>query len=908
MGASLALQGLAGCSRFPPDKVVPYVNPPEDKPLAWPEYYATAMPVEGFARGILVESNLGRPTKIEGNPDHPESLGATDAVTQAAILSLYDPDRSRTPVREGRAGTWRAFEEEWDQLRVGAIELGGKGMAVLSEPTSSPSLLREIGLFLAAFPGARWYQHTALAAYEVDGVQPDYDLGKADIVFSIGSDFLFRHPACLRYSRAFARRRRVGGNERRAPLLYALEPTPTVTGAMADFRLPASPGRVRLVLDALARAVEGGPPDRPALAEAESQFVESLGRAVRAEGVVALCVAGPEQDGDVQRWALAMNERLAGGTGAFRANPPVRSDSDRRAAGNLDALAESIAQGDTQTLIVLGPNPAYTAPASMGFPGLLGRVPFAIHLGSHRDETGALCRWHIPEANFLETWMDLRAYEGSTAILQPLIEPLYEGRSALEVLRRLRGPGAASGYGIVRETWGENLGTAAFEKTWAGWLRRGVVDGPALPAIPGRSRRPVPALGRGEPAPGKYLVLAPDPNVLDGRWANNAWLQELPKPQNHLVWDNAAMLSPDLASQLGVQNGDIVRLSAGAMSLEAAAWVAPGQAADCVGLSLGYGRTRAGLSGNNRGFDAYQLRPTGNAWTVPGLSVAKTGRHYPLVSTQHHFEMEGRAPVRVVAEGQRGWAGRKEGGSLFPSWEGGAYAWGMSIDLNACIGCNACVVACQAENNIPVVGKDQVSRGREMHWIRIDQYFEGSPDSPRFLHQPVPCMHCENAPCELVCPVGATVHSSEGLNEMVYNRCVGTRYCSNNCPYKVRRFNFLDYRSGRGALVDLQKNSDVTVRERGVMEKCTYCVQRINAARIAAEKDQRTIRDGEIRTACEQACPVEAIVFGNVADPDSRASRLKRDPTNYSLLEEQNTRPRTTYLAKVRRSEWGSVA
>ncbi len=909
MGASLALGGMAGCSRFPEDKVVPYVNPPENKPMAGQEYYATAMPVEGFARGILVASNLGRPTKIEGNPDHPESLGATDAVTQAAILSLYDPDRSRTPVRDGRPGAWRTFEEEWDEVRGGAIASGGKGMAVLTEPTSSPSLLREIGLFLAAFPEARWYQHTALAGYEVDGIQPDYDLERAEIVFSIGGDFLFRHPACLRYSRALARRRRVAGNERKAPLHYALEPTPTVTGAMADFRLPASPGRLRFVLDAVAHAVEGGPADRPAsLSEAESQFVESLGKALRLEGAVAVCLAGPEQDGDVQRWALAMNDRLAGGTGAFRANRPVRSDNDRRAAGNLEALAESMARGDTERLIVLGPNPAYTAPASLGFSGLLGRVPFAIHLGSHRDETGALCRWHLPEADFLETWMDLRAYGGSTAILQPLIEPLFEGRSALEVLRRLREPGAASGYEIVRETCRENLGTDAFETRWAGWLQRGLVDGAALPAAPGRSLRPFPIVGKSEPARGKYLVLAPDPSVLDGRWANNAWLQELPKPLNHLVWDNAATLSPALASELGVQNGDIVRLSAGPMSLEAAAWVAPGQAADCIGLTLGYGRTRAGVVGNNRGFDAYQLRPAGNTWMVPGLSVARTGRQYPLVTTQHHFEMAGRAPVRIVAEGQRGLAPSKQGGSLFPPWEVGAYAWGMSIDLNACIGCNACVVACQAENNIPVVGKDQVSRGREMHWIRIDQYFEGSPDNPRVLHQPVPCMHCENAPCELVCPVAATVHSSEGLNQMVYNRCVGTRYCSNNCPYKVRRFNFLDYRSGRGSLVDLQKNPDVTVRERGVMEKCTYCVQRINAARIAAEKDQRTIRDGEIRTACEQACPVEAIVFGNVADPNSRVSRLKRDPTDYSLLGEQNTRPRTTYLAKVRRSDRGSGA
>ncbi len=587
--------------------------------MAWPEYYATAMPVEGFARGILVKSNLGRPTKIEGNPDHPESLGATDAITQAAILSLYDPDRSRTPMREGRPATWCALEDEWDQIRGRATVSQGKGIALLSEPTSSPSLLREIGLFLAAFPEARWYQHTALAGYEIEGIQPDYDLAQVDIVFSICSDFLFRHPASLRYSRTLARRRKGGEIKGKAALHYAIEPTPTLTGAMADFRLPASPGRMRVLLDAIARAMEGSQADgASALSESESQFVESLGRAVRSEGALAVCLAGPEQDPDIQRWALAMNDRLAAATGAFRANPPTRSDNDPRAAGKLGALADSMSRGQIDTLVMLGPNPAYTAPASIEFSALLARVPVAIHLGSHQDETGVLCRWHLPEANFLETWMDLRAYDGTAAILQPLIEPLHDGRSALEVLRRMRVPGLASGYEIVRETWRENLGTDAFEAKWADWLQKGVVDRRSEAKLPVRPRHSFPLLGSTGAASGNFLVLAPDPNVLDGRWANNAWLQELPKPLSHLVWDNAATVSPALASELGVENGDIVRLSFGSQSLEAAAWVTPGQAADSVGLSLGYGRTRAGRSGNERGFDAYRLRPADNDRVVPG--------------------------------------------------------------------------------------------------------------------------------------------------------------------------------------------------------------------------------------------------------------------------------------------------
>jgi Fe-S-cluster-containing dehydrogenase component/anaerobic selenocysteine-containing dehydrogenase len=909
MGASLAFGGLAGCARRAADTIVPYVTPPEDRPATWPDYYATAVPVEGFGRGILVESILGRPTKIEGNPDHPESLGATDAITQAAILSLYDPDRSRTPLHEGRPATWPEFEADWSSRKAALDGVRGRGLALLTEPTTSPSLLREIGLFLAAFPAARWYQHTALAGYEVDGIQPDFDFGKTDIVFAIGSDFLFRHPACLRYSRDFSKRRRSGVAMGRSTRLYAMEATPTLTGALADFRLPASPARVRLLLDELARSLESGwAPAAERFSAGEIQFVASLSKALRAQDLVAVCIAGAEQDADIQRWALAMNERLGRDAGAYARIPSIRSDTDRRASGDLEALAASISQGEVEALCILGPNPAYTAPEPLGFPALLSRVPHTVHLGSHHDETGVACRWHLPEAHFLESWSDLRAYGGGTTILQPLIEPLYEGRGGLEVLRMLWRQGAGSAYEIVRETWQADAGGAEFETRWSSWLNRGWVEGaPVKPAL-SHSMNPVPALEPQDQPRGRVLVLEPDSTVLDGRWANNAWLQELPKPLSHLVWDNAATVSPALAAELGIETGDFLLLSCGSLSLKAAAWIMPGQAADCVGLSLGYGRTHAGAVGDGRGFNAYRLRSKTSAWIVPALQVTKAGGAFPLVSTQHHFEMAGREPVQVVWEGELQAKASAEAGSLYPPWPPGAHAWGMSIDLNACTGCNACVIACQAENNIPVVGKDQVSRGREMHWIRIDRYFEGPPANPLVLHQPVPCMHCENAPCELVCPVAATVHSSEGLNQMVYNRCVGTRYCSNNCPYKVRRFNFLDYRTGRDSPIDLQKNPDVTVRNRGVMEKCTYCVQRINAARIAAARDNRPIRDGEIRTACEQACPAEAIVFGDISDPGSRVARLKAGPRSYSLLGGLNTRPRTTYLARVRADEKGLPA
>jgi Fe-S-cluster-containing dehydrogenase component len=467
----------------------------------------------------------------------------------------------------------------------------------------------------------------------------------------------------------------------------------------------------------------------------------------------------------------------------------------------------------------------------------------------------------------------------------------------LEILRQLTAPPEKKAYDIVRETWLHERGRSDFDLHWNRWLHAGVVDGSAAAAIdrpPAEGSFPRLTRPAGEDLP--FLILQPDSTILDGRWANNAWLQELPKPLTQLVWDNAALVSPAFATRLGIANGDLLALSIGSHTADAAAWIMPGQADDCVTLSLGYGRTAAGSVGTGHGFDAYRLRTTESLWQRPGLHVRPTGGRYALVTTQQHFAMEGRDLVRVVPPDALTVPPPAATPTLYP------------IDLSTCLGCNACIVACQAENNIAVVGKDQVARGRQMHWIRVDTYFDGEPASPRVVHQPVPCMQCENAPCELVCPVGATTHSSEGLNDMVYNRCVGTRYCSNNCPYKVRRFNFFDYRSPRDALANLQKNPDVTVRERGVMEKCTYCVQRINVARITAEKEDRPIRDGEIKTACQQACPAEAIVFGNLTDPSSRVSRRKSEPTNYLLLEDLNTRPRTTYLAKVRHPTEGAAS
>ncbi len=947
LGGSLALAGLAGCGPKG-DQIIPFVAAPSHPVRPEGSDYATAMPVEGFGRGVLVRSHLGRPTKIEGNPDHAESRGATDAITQAAVLSLYDPDRSRTPRRAGQPQAWLTFADDWLERQQRFTAGRGRGVALLLEPTTSPTVRREVHRLLDALPEARWYQHTPLARYDLDGRQPDFDFGAADVVFSIGGDWFGQHPAALRYARAFATRRRIEHGRVRLARFYVLEPTPSVTGTLADFRLPASPGRTRLILDAVADALDSSHGAPAGLTTAEANFVEAVARDLRAHATGALCAAGPEQDADIQRWAWALNARLGSAPRLQRFTAPVRSDGDPRAAGGLAELVEAIDRGEISTLCLAETNPVYSAPADIDFAAALRRVPYSVHLGPYLDETAVACTWHLPQSHFLEAWGDLRGYDGTATIQQPLISPLFPSRSLPELLRLFTEPTGRSGYDVVRESWRAAGPAAALVDAWAAALDRGVV-GPELattdtPGAPATAAAPAGTdllrLSRAAPPAGITLVLQPDSSVLDGRYANSPWLQELPRPVTRIVWDNAVLISPALADRLRLSDGDRIEIAhaeppgenggtAGAQTsgtgasnpaaplepeegakpapsaggarrtLEAAVLILPGQAPDCITLTLGYGRTRAGTVGNRHGFNAYRLRTRAAAWVVDDVAIRRLEGHYPFVTTQGHFTMAGRDIVRVVFADRLQTAPKETPPSLYPTWPRDEYAWGMSIDLSTCTGCSACVVACQAENNIPSVGKDQVARGREMLWLRVDRYFSGDPANPRMVAQPVPCMQCENAPCELVCPVGATVHSSEGLNDMVYNRCVGTRYCSNNCPYKVRRFNFLDYRAPGRSPVHLQENPDVSVRARGVMEKCTYCVQRIDAARIAAERENRRVRDGEVVPACQQACPVEAIVFGDLNDPTSRVNQRKHEPLDYRLYEELNTRPRTSYLAKI---------
>ena len=941
MGASLALAGLSGCLSPAPapndEKIVPYVNQPEQIIPGRPLYFASAMPLAGFGRGVLVESHMGRPTKIEGNPSHPASLGAADIFMQASILDLYDPDRAQALNQTGRIATWESFYASVNSVMETERPTQGAGLAILTETVTSPTLSDQLRQLLEKFPKARWYRYdpaarnTARAGARLafgTAVDTIYRVDRAEVILSLDADFLFSGPAALRYAREFAARRRVTERESTMNRLYAVESTPTVTGSMADHRWALGPRGLEAFAHAVARGLGiANPASSPPPGVVDERAVSAVVRDLQSHRGRAIVVAGDHQPASVHALAHAMNQALGNvGDTVIHIEPvepqPVDHDeSVRELVGAMEA-------GAVQALVVLGGNPVYTTPAELKFAELLPRVKFTAHLSLHENETSALCRWRVPEAHYLESWGDVRAFDGTVSIIQPLIAPLYGGRTAHELLAALMGRPERTSYELVRGYWEQrSKERGRFESFWRAALHDGVVAQSAAPQVPvkatsagarGIPRQPA----RATTAAGSLEVLFRlDPSILDGRFANNGWLQELPKPFTKITWDNVILMSPATAEKfalsrsVGSTGGEHGRIYADTVELECngrrvrgPAWILPGQADDCLTVHLGYGRTRAGRVGSGAGFDANTIRSAAAPWHQSGANLRKLGEQYPIACTQFHQMMEGRELIRAgTLEQYRGnpdfLHGReKKGheGSLYPRSEAAGEQWGMAIDLNSCIGCNACVVACAAENNIPVVGKQEVMRGREMHWLRIDRYYKGGRDNPEMHHQPVPCMQCENAPCELVCPTHATTHSEDGLNDMTYNRCVGTRYCSNNCPYKVRRFNFFQYQDFTTPSLKLMRNPDVTVRSLGVMEKCTYCVQRIRQGQIEARKDNRAIRDGEIATACEQACPAQAIVFGDINDSESRVARLKGSALNYGLLNELNTRPRTTYLARLK--------
>ncbi len=942
MGASLALAGVTACTRQPAENIVPYVRQPEEMVPGKPLFFATAMSLGGVATGLLVESHEGRPTNIAGNPQHPGSLGAADIYSQAAVLGLYDPDRSQTLVNLGEIRPWPRFLGAIRAVLGAQQPLQGSGLRLLTESISSPTLAAQIRELLSRYPAAKWHQwdpasrDNARAGAKLafgEYVDCQYRFERADVILALDADFLTCGPGHLRYARDFAARRRP---EQAASMnrLYAIESMPTATGARADHRLPARPSGIEAIARAIA-AVGAPPGARGAGAPGEVvqsfeptvlKWITAVAKDLQAHRGSSLVLAGAGQPPSVHALAHAMNAVLENVGKTVVYTDPVEAEPVDQLQSLRD-LATDMNAGVVDALIIVGGNPVYTAPVDLQLADAMAKVPFRVHLSLYDDETSALCHWQIPEAHFLESWSDARGYDGTVSIIQPLIAPLYGGKSAHEVLAAMGDRPEQSPYDIVREFWSKGALTPAFETSWRRWLHDGVVPNTNLPQKPVTLRTGLmdPRIDATPSGGGLEVAFRNDPAVLDGRFANNGWLQELPKPITKLTWDNAVIVSPATAERLqatgvasfqGGEHGqiisDIVDLRYRGRSVRGAVFAVVGHPDDCITLHLGYGRTRGGHLANGAGFNAYAIRTAERPWFDRGVELVKTGEQFSLACTQYHHLMEGRSPVRAVTRDEfvRDPNSVHEGPgieeapprtiTLYPEHKYEGYKWGMAIDLNSCIGCNACVVGCQSENNIPVIGKEQVLRGREMHWIRVDTYYRGPEGNPETYFQPVPCMQCENAPCEVVCPVGATVHSSEGLNDMVYNRCVGTRYCSNNCPYKVRRFNFLLYQDWYTPSLRLGRNPDVTVRSRGVMEKCTYCVQRINAAKIDTEKEDRRIRDGELVTACQQACPADAIVFGDLNDPASRVAKLKADVRNYSLLGELNTRPRTTYLAAVR--------
>ena len=936
MGASLALAGVSACSRQPDEKIVPYVRAPREGMVpGQPLYFATTMPLGGVALGLLAESYMGRPIKIEGNPQHPASLGATDAFAQASVLTLYDPDRSQAVLQRGQISTWQAFVTALSPALETQHLKDGAGLRVLTETVTSPALAQQLRTLLTRFPAASWHQYEPVTNHTVQAgaqlafgkeVTPLYHFDKADVILALDADFLACEPSTLRYAHDFAQKRRIQGVSTAMNRLYAVESTCSLTGASADHRLPLQPSAVAGLAWALARAL-GSMADSGSTIETravplsrlapQSQAAQTHTHWIRAvvedlwqHRGTSLVVAGRQQPPLVHALAHTMNEALGnvGQTVVYTA-PVAAEPLDQLAS--LRTLVEDMASGKVELLVILSGNPVYTAPADFSFAQHLARVPLCVHLGLYVNETSALCHWHIPETHYLEAWGDARAYDGTVSLMQPLIAPLYNGKSAYELLAVLLEQPEQSGREIVQDYWRSQYQGADFPRFWRTALHHGLIADTAFPPqeVQLRTDWLTEASAPAEVSAGLELLFQPDPTIWDGCFANNGWLQELPKPITKLTWDNAALLSPATAARLGLANEVVVELRVQGRTVRAPVWIVPGQADEVVTVHLGYGRWHTGRVGSGAGFNAYALRTSEAFWFSRGLTIHATGEHYPLAATQHHHSMEGRHLVRAgtlqqyleqphFAQELESVPQPQE--TLYPPYASEGYAWGMAIDLSTCLGCNACVLACQAENNIPIVGKAQVQRGREMHWLRIDRYYKGHPGNPEVYHQPVLCMHCEHAPCEVVCPVYATVHNQEGLNDMVYNRCIGTRYCSNNCPYKVRRFNFLQYADYHTPSLQLLHNPEVTVRSRGVMEKCTYCVQRISAARIQAKLENRSIRDGEVVTACQAACPTGAIIFGNLNDPSSRVAHLKATPLNYGMLTELNTRPRTTYLARLR--------
>ncbi len=967
MGASIALAGvgLAGCRR-PESYLVPFTKGVEYAIPGKFLYYATSMPARYGAVPLIATTSDGRPTKLEGNPLHPFSNGGTDSFAQAEILNLYDPHRSKQITEKSKASDAAAFDAFIQSIANG----NGEGLAILTESKNSPTRDRLRAALEAKFPKIVWAEYDPLApTATIEANEASFgpnirlvpDFKRADIVLAIGSDFLNPIETGIGFAQGFAARR--SPDQEGAPMnrLYAVENHFTVTGGMADHRLRCKASELGEFTRQLALAIAAKTNDANLAAVAKA-FPESKA-AINADWVKecaadlaantgrSIVLAGPLTPAPLQTLVNAINSAL-GNIGATL--KPVKTDS--RDAASIEDLAAAINKGSVTNLFLLGVNPAQNAPANLDFTALLGKVPNTVHLGLFEDETAKACRWHVPAAHFLETWGDIRTFDGTYTSVQPMILPLWNGVSEIELLNKLTGSAAPEGPSLVRATFNK-VAKGASEESWNAFLRDGFLpDSAFAPAKVAFNATTAAALAKqAQPAKADALelVFLQSPSVDDGRYANNSWLVETPDFVTKLTWDNAVLVSPATAKKLGIKANnfnvlgdiaekmgndvnydlvaDIVEISDGKKTIEAAAIVAPGHADDSLSIALGYGRKGVSALMDGVGFDAYPLRTSDSMLFLSGVSLKVTNRDYPMAQTQEHRSMEGRDLVRegtVDRYAKDNTFAQKMGMdshippniSLYTHPElTSKEQWGMTVDLNTCTGCNACVVACQAENNVPVVGKDQVRKNRDMAWIRLDRYFAGDADEPEMLSQAVMCQHCENAPCETVCPVNATVHSEDGLNLMAYNRCIGTRYCANNCPWKVRRFNYFDYnqrpidelywgplaKKGMADSLKMAKNPNVTVRMRGVMEKCTFCIQRIEEAKISRLVEAGPTPASEtpvasFKVACQQACPNDSLVFGDIANPKSEVSKMRKSPRRYEMFKYLNVTPRVLYLARIK--------
>jgi MoCo/4Fe-4S cofactor protein with predicted Tat translocation signal len=932
MGASMALAGLAGCTKQPEELIYPYVKQPEDLVLGKPMYFATAHPFSTGGVPLLIKSDEFRPVKIDGNPEHAYNQGSSDPYSQGTLLDLYDPDRSKRATFRGEERMWAEFAEAL-RMKVAASK-DGTGIYFLSSSITSPTLARQWKAAQTAWPKAKLVQYDpALASTSIaKGLNVQYALDSADVIVSLDADFLSgaSYPGFHALVRQYAKRRKDPSNLNR---LYAVESSPSTTGLKAEHRLGLRASEIPAFTAELAKAL-GVSVQSPSYSwtDGQQKFLAALAKDLKANAGKCAVIPGLYQDDSVFSLALMINEALGnvGKTVTVASDPvnPVPSDQ----LGDFKSLVADLNAGKVDWLVILNANPIYTAPADLNFLDAFNKANVVAHLGSHVDETGQIAHWHIPAAHYLEAWSDVRIYDGGISIVQPMIDPLYGGKTAHDVVQLLLDEPMMSAYEAVRTTWKPVI-KGDFETGWRkalhdGWIADAASDKGGKSGSVGAMRGAVPAPTSKDSL---EIIFRPDPNIYDGRWSNVGWLQELPKPITSLSWDNAAIVSGATLEKLGLEEDDIIELTVGNGKVNAPVIVAPGHPDNSVTVHMGYGREFAGRVGSGAGFNAYLIRNTWAPFYATG-SLRKLEGKWGIAITKSHYQdhrsamfggqgtgnnsleadeaLGPRGIIRYATlaeyKAHPGFANEGEGHektemgtSMFPNWTYPDNAWGMSIDMNSCTGCNACIVSCYAENNIAVVGKQQVRIGRNMQWLRIDTYFEGDLSAPRAHFQPMACQHCENAPCEQVCPVGATVHTPEGINTMVYNRCVGTRYCSNNCPYKVRRFNFLLYSDYETESLKLMRNPDVSVRSRGVMEKCSYCVQRVNEAKIDADKENRPIRDGEVVTACQQACPASAIAFGNINDKQSKVAALRADERSYQVLADQNTRPRTTYMAAV---------